>query len=155
MVEKRGRGPRYEGRVKKHQIVLALTRPAARVPRPHEGFTLIEILVVLAIMVLLMSLAVPRYFQSIDRSRETVLKQNLFQVRESLDKYFADTGSYPEKLDDLVTKRYLRAAPVDPLTDSTSTWIVVRPKDPAKTGVYDIRSGAPGKALDGTAYADW
>jgi len=120
-----------------------------------SGFTLIEILVVLAIMVLLTSLAVPRYFQSIDRSRETVLKQNLFQVRESLDKYFADTGSYPEKLDDLVTKRYLRAAPVDPLTDSTSTWIVVRPKDPAKTGVYDIRSGAPGKALDGTAYADW
>lgn len=109
----------------------------------------------LAIMVLLMSLAVPRYFNSVDRSKETVLRQNLFQVRESLDKYFADTGRYPEKLEDLVVKHYLRASPVDPVTGSTTTWVVVPPRDPAKAGVYDIRSGAPGKALDGTAYGDW
>lgn len=109
----------------------------------------------MVILALLMSLAVPRYFQSVDRSRETVLRQNLFQVRESLDKYYADNGKYPEKLDELVEKHYLRAAPIDPVTGSASTWKVLPPKDPAKTGVYDIRSGAPGKALDGSAYGDW
>jgi general secretion pathway protein G len=120
-----------------------------------RGFTLIEVLAVMAILALLMSLAVPKYFRSVDRSRETVLKQNLFQVRESLDQYFADTGAYPQQLQDLVARNYLRAAPVDPITGSATTWKLLPPKDPSRAGIYDIRSGAPGKSLDGSAYADW
>ncbi len=120
-----------------------------------RGFTLVELLVVLAILALLLGVAVPRYFGSLERSRETVLKENLFQLRESLDRYFSDTGRYPDRIDDLVTRRYLRAAPVDPLTGSTTTWIVVPPADLDKGAVYDIRSGAAGKAKDGTAYRDW
>jgi general secretion pathway protein G len=119
------------------------------------GFTLIEILVVLAILAVLLSIAAPRYFGGVDRSKETVLRQNLFQIRDSLDKYFADTGKYPDKLDDLVAKHYLRSAPVDPITGSTTTWVVVPPQDPEKGGVYDVKSGAEGKAKDGTAYGEW
>lgn len=119
------------------------------------GFTLIEILVVLAILAALLSVAAPRYFGSVDRSRETVLKQNLFQIREALDKYYADTGKYPATLDDLVAKRYLRSAPVDPVTNSTTTWVVVPPQDRQRGGVYDVKSGAEGNARDGTSYREW
>jgi general secretion pathway protein G len=121
----------------------------------RSGFTLIEILVVLAILAALLSVATPRYFGSVDRSRETVLKQNLFQIREALDKYYADTGKYPATLDDLVAKRYLRSAPVDPVTNSTTTWVVVAPQDKQKGGVYDVKSGAEGNARDGTPFRDW
>jgi general secretion pathway protein G len=119
------------------------------------GFTLVELLVVLAIVALLLSIAVPRYFGSLDRSKETVLKENLFQVRESLDKYFSDTGSYPDRIEDLVTRHYLRSAPIDPVTGSTTTWVVVPPREADKGGVFDIRSGAAGNGKDGTAYRDW
>jgi general secretion pathway protein G len=120
-----------------------------------RAFTLIEILVVLAILALLLGVAAPRYFGSVDRSKETVLKQNLFQVREALDKYFADVGRYPDSLEDLVTKHYLRAAPIDPVTGSTTTWVVIAPQDARKGAVYDVKSGAPGNARDGTAYSEW
>ena len=123
--------------------------------RRAHGFTLIEILVVLAILALLLSIAAPRYFGSVDRSKATVLKQNLFQIRESLDRYFADTGRYPDSLEDLVTKHYLRSAPVDPVTGSATSWIVVPPQDVKKGAVYDVKSGAPGTARDGSAYSDW
>ncbi|HVY07905.1 MAG TPA: type II secretion system protein G [Burkholderiales bacterium] len=109
----------------------------------------------LAILALLLGVAVPRYFGSLERSKETVLKENLFQVRESLDRYFSDTGRYPDRLEDLVARRYLRGAPMDPITGSTTTWIVVAPHDLDKGSVYDIRSGAPGNAKDGSAYRDW
>lgn len=121
----------------------------------RDGFTLIEILVVLAILAALLSIAAPRYFGSVDRSKETVLKQNLFQIRETLDKYYADTGRYPDSVDDLVAKRYLRTTPVDPVTGSTTTWIIVPPADLKKGGVYDVKSGAPGNAKDGTSFSDW
>ena len=123
--------------------------------RPSRAFTLVELLVVLAIVALLLSIAVPRYFGSLDRSRETVLKENLFQVRESLDKYFSDTGKYPDRIEDLVTRHYLRSAPIDPVTGSTTTWVVVPPREADKGGVFDIRSGAAGNGKDGTAYRDW
>lgn len=129
------------------------TRP--RVRRALRGFTLVELLVVLAILAFLLSVAVPRYFGSLDRSKETVLRENLFQVRESLDKYFSDTGKYPDKIEDLVTRHYLRSAPIDPVTGSTTTWLVVPPRDLDKGGVFDIRSGAAGNGKDGTAYRDW
>src|SRR5258706_942817 len=122
---------------------------------PSRAFALVELLVVLAILAFLLSIAVPRYFGSLDRSKETVLRENLFQVRESLDKYFADTGKYPDRIEDLVTRRYLRSAPIDPVTGSATTWVVVPPRELDRGGVFDIRSGAAGNGKDGTAYRDW
>lgn len=121
----------------------------------RRGFTLVELLVVLAIIGLLLSIAVPRYYGSLDKSKETVLKENLFQLRDAIDKYHADKGRYPESLESLAADKYLRSVPLDPITDSTATWIVVPPADPQKNGVYDVRSGAPGKARDGTEYSQW
>lgn len=122
---------------------------------PMRGFTLIELLVVMTIIALLLTLAVPRYFHSVEKSKETVLRDNLSIVRESLDKYYADLGRYPDSLDDLVTKKYLRSVPRDPVTESTTTWLIVAPADANKGAIYDIKSGAPGKARDGSLYAEW
>ncbi|MDS4016333.1 MAG: prepilin-type N-terminal cleavage/methylation domain-containing protein [Candidatus Accumulibacter sp.] len=120
-----------------------------------RGFTLIELLVVLSIIALLLTLAVPRYFHSIDTSKETVLGENLRIVRETIDKFYGDNGRYPDSLDELVSQRYLRALPYDPVTGSTTTWIVVAPETPdAKGNVYDIKSGAPGNTRDGKPFAD-
>jgi len=123
--------------------------------RARPGFTLIELLVVLAIIALLLTLAVPRYFGSLDKSKEAVLKEDLYQFRDAIGKYYGDKGKYPESLDALATEKYLRSVPVDPMTDSSTTWVVVPPQDPQKGGVYDVKSGAQGHASDGTAYAEW
>ncbi len=145
--ERQGLGARGEGRGK--------VKRSKASTRPSRAFTLVELLVVLAILAFLLSIAVPRYFGSLDRSKETVLRENLFQVRESLDKYFADTGKYPDRIEDLVTRRYLRSAPIDPVTGSATTWVVVPPRELDRGGVFDIRSGAAGNGKDGTAYRDW
>jgi general secretion pathway protein G len=101
-------------------------------------------------------LVAPRYFGHVDRSKELVLKQNLAQVRDAIDKFKSDTGKYPTALDDLVKKRYLRAMPMDPVTDSTESWVVVSPEsNEGASGIANIRSGAQGNSADGTAYADW
>jgi general secretion pathway protein G len=123
--------------------------------RRAAAFTLIELLVVMTIIALLLTLAVPRYFHSVDKSKETILRDNLSILRESLDKYYGDLGKYPDSLEDLVSKKYLRGIPRDPITDSNSSWITVAPTDPNKGRVYDIHSGAPGKGLDGTNYVEW
>ena len=123
--------------------------------RAQSGFTLIELLVVLAIIALLLTIAVPRYFGSLDRSKEAVLREDLHQMRGAIDKYYGDKGKYPESIDSLVTEKYLRSLPVDPITEKKDTWVVVAPQDPQKGGVYDIKSGAQGKASDGSAFADW
>lgn len=123
--------------------------------RRHSGFTLIELLVVMAVIATLLTLAVPRYFASMEKSREAVLHANLTLMRQTLDKYYGDTGRYPDALDELVAARYLRAVPLDPITDSTATWVVLPPPQPEMGGVYDVRSGAEGVARDGSAYADW
>ena len=119
------------------------------------GFTLIELLVVFAIIALLVSIVAPRYFNSVEKSKETVLKQDLSTMRDALDKYYGDTGKYPDTLEDLVTKKYLRKLPVDPFTDSTETWAIVPPEDTEKGGVFDLHSGATGNGRDGTPYASW
>lgn len=119
------------------------------------GFTLIELLVVMAIVGLLLSIAAPRYYGSLERSRENVLRQNLALTREALDKYYGDNGEYPDSLDVLVSKKYLRRPPLDPITRRSDSWITVAPDDPEKSGVADIRSGAPGKARDGTLFGSW
>ncbi|TSA19150.1 MAG: prepilin-type N-terminal cleavage/methylation domain-containing protein [Betaproteobacteria bacterium] len=120
-----------------------------------DGFTLIELLTVMTIIAILLTIAVPRYFNSIDRSKEVTLRQDLNVMRDAIDKFQGDTGALPQTLDELVSKKYLRAVPVDPMTESPATWQLVAPQDPKKTGVQDVRSGAPGKAQDGTNFQDW
>jgi general secretion pathway protein G len=120
-----------------------------------RGFTLIELLVVLAIIGTLLLIAVPRYFASEDRAKEAVLKENLYQVRDAIGKYYADKRKYPESLETLVSEKYLRKLPLDPVADSATTWILVPPADPQQSGVADVRSGAQGMASDGTAYSEW
>lgn len=123
--------------------------------RLRAGFTLIELLVVLAIVALLLTLAVPRYLPRIDGARETILLDNLRNTREVIDQFYSDTGRYPDSLDQLVEKKYLRNVPVDPITESSATWIVVPPEDGAKGAVYSIKSGAPGNDRSGKPYLDW
>jgi len=121
----------------------------------RKGFTLIELLVVLAIVALLLTLAVPRYFPSVDSAKEAVLRENLRNTRDVIDQFYSDRGRYPDSLEQLVEKRYLRSLPVDPITDSTDTWIVVPPEDASKGNVYGIRSGAPGADKHGRPYSEW
>ncbi|MFT3848704.1 MAG: prepilin-type N-terminal cleavage/methylation domain-containing protein [Propionivibrio sp.] len=119
------------------------------------GFTLVELLAVLAIIATLLSLAAPRYSGSVDKAKESVLRENLATLRTSIDKFYGDTGLYPSQLDELVTKRYLRRIPADPITEESTTWILVPPDDPLQGAIADVRSGAAGKARDGTQYKDW
>lgn len=120
-----------------------------------RGFTLIELLVVLAIVSTLLLLVVPRYFSKVDDSKETVLRDNLRITRDVLDKFYGDNGRYPETLEELVERKYLRAVPVDPMTESALTWQFVPVPDGYKGAIYDVRSGAPGASRDGKNYADW
>lgn len=120
------------------------------------GFTLIEVLVVLAIIATLLSLVTPRYFSSIDRARENSLKHDLIVMRDAIDKFYSDTGRYPDTLYDLVERKYLRAIPEDPITESAETWMLVPPEDANIPGeIYDIRSGSEAIAADGSYYAEW
>lgn len=122
----------------------------------NKGFTLIELLVVMAIIATLLSIAAPRYLRSVDDAREAALKSNLTQMREAIDHFYADRGTYPQALPDLVEKRYLRAIPVDPITESAQTWQLLPPPGTEDAGsVYDVRSGAPGESRLGEPYANW
>lgn len=123
--------------------------------QPEEGFTLIELLVAMTIIALLLSIVSPRYFHNVTKAEETVLRQDLSLMREALDKFHADTGKYPDTLEELISKRYFRKIPVDPITQSNTTWILIPPVSTEKGAIFDIKSGAPGNAKDGTAYADW
>lgn len=120
-----------------------------------RGFTLIELLVVMAIIGTLLTIAVPRYFHSVEKSKEAVLHQNLALTRQVLDKFYSDNGKYPDSLDELVSKKYLRSLPYDPITESTTTWSIIGSDNPEKGAVFDIKSGASGQGLDGTEYKDW
>lgn len=132
-------------------------RPAAQQSGQgaRTGFTLIELLVVLAIVALLLSLAMPRFFPSLENAKETVLADNLRNTRAVIDQYYADTGRYPDTLEQLVEKKYLRSVPVDPVTGSAASWIVVAPEDETRGAVYSIKSGAPGNDRSGKPYLDW
>ncbi|MBN9461385.1 MAG: prepilin-type N-terminal cleavage/methylation domain-containing protein [Burkholderiales bacterium] len=121
----------------------------------RRGFTLIELLVVLAIVATLLSLVAPHYLGSLDKAREAVLRENLATLRSTIDKYYADTGRYPETLEELVERRYLRAVPEDPVARGAAGWIVVPPPKGFKGAVFDVKSGAEGVARDGRAYGEW
>ena len=125
-----------------------------------HGWTLIELMVVLSLVMILASLALTQYRNSVRQAKEAALKSNLFLMREAIDQYYADKGKYPESLDTLVSERYLRAIPKDPITDATDSWQTVQ-ADPepgslsASAGIYDVKSGSNDSALDGSRYADW
>ncbi|MTV56474.1 type II secretion system protein [Pseudoduganella buxea] len=123
--------------------------------KPQRGFTLIELLVVLGIIALLLTLAVPRYFPSVDKTKETILADNLRNTRGVIDQFYGDTGRYPDSLEQLVEKKYLRALPVDPITERNDSWQLLPPEDPGKGGVADIKSGAPGNDRSGRPYSEW
>ena len=121
----------------------------------YKGFTLIELLVVMAIIATLLSIVAPKYFNSIDKAKEAVLRQDLGIMRNAIDQFYSDFGKYPIDLMELVDKRYLRNVPKDPFTESDKTWIEIPPKNETETGVYDVHSGYTGRALDGSYYQEW
>jgi general secretion pathway protein G len=128
---------------------------------PRErGFTLIELLIVVTLIVVLAGIGIATYSTSVLRAKEAVLREDLFRFRDTIDQYNADKGSYPPELSALVTDGYMRQIPKDPFTESAETWQpVLAEPDPANPnavpGVYDVKSGAQGTALDGTNYSEW
>jgi general secretion pathway protein G len=135
-------------------------RAEGRGQRAESGFTLIELLIVVTLIVILAGISLALYTTSITRSKEAVLKEDLFRMRDAIDQYNADKGHYPADLSSLVTDGYMRQVPKDPLTDSAETWQTVMSEMDASNpnatpGVFDVKSGAPGTGLDGTNYTDW
>ena len=128
--------------------------------RRDEGFTLIELMVVMVLIVVLASIGLTVYGNSITRAKEATLKEDLFRMRDAIDQYYADKNKYPASLESLVEEKYMRAVPVDPFTNSADTWQTTmsepEPGNPsAEPGVYDVKSGSDAVALDGSRYADW
>ncbi len=127
--------------------------------RNARGWTLIELTIVISLITVLSTIALVGYRSAVTRSREAVLKEDLFRMRDAIDQHYADRGAYPQAIESLVTTGYLRAIPVDPFTGSAETWQVefaaADPADPFARGVYDVRSGSERLALDGTLYAEW
>lgn len=123
--------------------------------KSKRGFTLVELLVTMSIIALLLALAAPRYFGQVDSAKETVLRENLHQMRDAIDKFYGDNARYPDTLQELVTRKYLRRIPPDPLTDSEKSWVVVPPREGQKGAVYDVKSGAKGNGKDATPYSSW
>lgn len=133
----------------------SLTQSGNSYKRHQHGFTLIELLVVLSILAILITIAYPTYFNRLEKSKETLLKQELQIVREGIDHFYADQGRYPESLDELVEKKYITKTPYDPITEKNDTWIIQSPDDGDEGNVEDLHSGASKTASDGSKYEDW
>ena len=128
--------------------------------RRSRGFTLIEMLIVMTLIVVLASVGLIAYQTSVRRGREAVLKEDLYRMRDAIDQYYADKGKYPTDLNELVSTNYIRRVPVDPITNSAETWQTVQaepdPSNPsAESGINDVKSGSEAAAIDGTNYEDW
>jgi general secretion pathway protein G len=128
--------------------------------RAAAGFTLIELMVVVALISVLAGMGVVMYRNSVLRTKEAVLQEDLFRMRDAIDQYYADKGKYPASLEALVADGYLRQVPKDPITNSSETWQTIPaepdPSDPtAEVGIYNVKSGAEGNSFDGSPYADW
>lgn len=141
-------------------MVSQLTHRLTPGRRRDDGWTLIELLVVVTLIMLLASMSLVQYKNAIVRAKEATLRSQLWIMRDAIDQYYADKGKYPESIQALVSEQYLRAVPLDPLTDSKDTWQTVAAEpDPgsitAATGIFDVKSGSEGVALDGSRYADW
>ncbi len=122
----------------------------------NRGFSLIEMMTVIAIIGILATIAVPNYYRSMTRSREATLRNSLFVLRDVIDQYYADHGDYPDTLETLVEKRYIRSIPVDPFTGSSESWILIPPEDEGLSGIYDIHSGSDKISLyGGIPYNEW
>ena len=122
----------------------------------HRGFTLIELMVVMAIIATLLAIAAPAYFDHLHKAEESALRETLFVVRDSIDKFRGDNGRYPNSLEELVEAHYLRKMPVDPVAEEDGAWEIVPPPNPQMPGrVYDLHSSAEGNSRDGTPYAQW
>lgn len=120
-----------------------------------SGFTMIELMVAMVIVAVMLTVAAPRYFSNIEKTKEAVLREDLYILRDAIDKFYADKHRYPEQLMDLVTEKYLRGIPVDPYTRSANSWIASPPDDGSLGAVANVRSAAPNKAIDGTWFKDW
>jgi general secretion pathway protein G len=125
-----------------------------------RGFTLIEVLIVITLIVVLAAVGMPTYQNSVRRAQEATLKENLFRMNDAIDQYYADKNKYPASLQDLVSDGYLRKIPEDPITDSADTWVTVPaepdPNNPAgEPGIYQVKSGSDRTAMDGSLYSDW
>ena len=128
--------------------------------RRRLGFTLIELMIVMAIIAILISIAIPVYNRAITRARESVLKNNLFTMRTVIDEYTYDKGKAPQNIQDLVSEGYLRQIPVDPMTGSSDSWKVIMEDaltavNQTEPGIFDVRSGSDKTSLEGTPYAEW
>jgi general secretion pathway protein G len=131
-----------------------------RLKHTNDGFTLVELLIVISLISVLAAMGLVQYRNSYTASKEAVLKTDLFRMRDAIDQYYADKGKYPSSLDSLVSDGYMRQVPKDPVTDSADSWVTIPaepdPNNPgAEPGIYDVKSGAQGTALNGSAYSDW
>ena len=139
----------------------SLVVPRSRVDgRSLDGFTLIEIMIVISLIFVLAGMALIQYTNSVKRTREAVLKEDLFRMRDAIDQFYADKNKYPATLDELVSEKYMRSVPIDPMTNSADTWqTIMSEPDPlnpsAEIGIYDVKSGSDGTALDGSKYSEW
>ncbi len=135
-------------------------RAPAVVRRGLRGFTFVELMVVISIIVILISIAIPIYNRTIIRTKESVLRNNLFTLRTSIDNYTYDKQKAPQALQDLVSEGYLRAVPIDPMTGSGDTWKLTmedasQSVNQSEPGIFDVKSGSDRMGLDGTPYSDW
>jgi len=129
-------------------------------PSRMSGFTLMEMMIVMALIVILAGIGMTVYGNSVQRSKEAVLKEDLFRMRDAIDQYYADKNKYPGSLEDLVSEKYLRAVPVDPFTSKSDSWQTTTsepdPGNPSlESGISNVKSGSEQTGLDGTRYADW
>ena len=138
---------------------IGIARFTRRRARPDEGWTLIEMLVVLSLIMILTSVAMTQYRNSVQAAKEGALRSNLYQMRDAIDQYYADKNKYPESLETLVSERYMRSIPKDPITNTTDWQTTPADAEPgstaAATGIYEVKSSSPDTALDNTRYADW